>query len=268
MNFLDHLLWGILPYISIVLLIGGTIWRYKYDQFGWTTRSSQVYESKILRIASPLFHYGLVGVLGGHIIGLVIPWSWTDAVGISNEMYHLFAIIAGLPFGIAVIVGLAVMIFRRRTNATVFRATTTNDKIMYIFLMGAIVLGVASTVISAFQGHHGHNYRGDISPWFRSLFTFQPDVGLMSNVPMEFKAHIIVAFLLFALWPFTRLVHAFTAPFHYLFRPYIVYRSRGNEGRGARAPRRGWEPMATAAKLSDKSAEEQRRGLHLHRMKK
>ncbi|GAA3487861.1 hypothetical protein GCM10018987_19420 [Streptomyces cremeus] len=32
---------------------------------------------------------------------------------------------------------------------------------------------------------------------------------------------------LFALWPFSRLVHAFTAPVGYLVRPYIVYRSRG-----------------------------------------
>lgn len=258
MNLLDLFLWGILPYISIVILIGGTLWRYKYDQFGWTTRSSQVYESKLLRIASPLFHYGLVGVLAGHIVGLMIPASWTAALGMTNEGYHLMALIVGLPFGFAVTAGLAIMMWRRRTNATVFRATTVNDKIMYIFLMGAIVVGVAATVISAFQGHHGHDYRADISPWFRSLFIFQPKIELMHNVPFEFKAHIVIAFLLFALWPFTRLVHAFTAPLHYLFRPYIVYRGRGSEGRGARAPRRGWEPLATAAKLSDKSAREQR----------
>lgn len=258
MNLLDFFLWGILPYMSILILVGGTLWRYKYDQFGWTTRSSQVYESKLLRIASPLFHYGLVGVLAGHIVGLMIPASWTSALGLSNDGYHLMALVAGLPFGFAVAIGLALMIFRRRTNATVFRATSVNDKVMYIFLMGVIVVGVAATVISAFQGHHGHDYRADISPWFRSLFIFQPDVALMHDVPLEFKAHIVLAFLLFALWPFTRLVHAFTAPLHYLFRPYIVYRSRGKEGRGARAPRRGWEPLATAAKLSDKSAREQR----------
>ncbi|QRZ62064.1 respiratory nitrate reductase subunit gamma [Rothia sp. ZJ932] len=259
MNLLDLFLWGILPYMSIVILIGGTLWRYKYDQFGWTTRSSQVYESKMLRIASPLFHYGLVGVLAGHIAGLLIPASWTAALGISDDVYHMMALVLGLPFGIAVTVGLVMMVYRRRTTATVFRATTVNDKIMYIFLMGAIVLGIGVTILSAFQGHHGHNYRGDISPWFRSVLIFQPDIELMHNVPFTFKAHIIVAFLLFALWPFTRLVHAFTAPLHYLFRPYIVYRGRGSEGRGARSPRRGWEPLATAAKLSDKSAREQRK---------
>lgn len=245
MNLLDTFLWGVLPYMVVVILIGGTIWRYKYDQFGWTTRSSQFYESKILKIASPLFHYGLVGVLAGHIVGLLIPASWTAALGISNDMYHMGALIMGIPFGLAVLFGLMVMVFRRRTNKSVFAATTVNDKIMYVALMAVIVLGIAVTIISAMQGHHGHNYRAYISPWFRSLFIFQPDVELMSNIPLSFKAHILLAFALFALWPFTRLVHAFTAPFHYLFRPYIVYRSRSGEKVGGR---RGWDPIGTSDK--------------------
>lgn len=247
MNLLDIFLWGVLPYMVVVILIGGTIWRYRYDQFGWTTRSSQFYESKILKIASPLFHYGLVGVLAGHIAGLLIPASWTAALGISDDMYHMAALIMGIPFGLAVLFGLMVMVFRRRTNKSVFAATTANDKIMYIALMAVIVFGIAVTIISAMQGHHGHNYRHDISPWFRSLFIFQPQTALMHDVPLSFKLHILLAFALFALWPFTRLVHAFSAPFHYLFRPYIVYRSRGNERVGGR---RGWDPVGTSDKTT------------------
>ncbi|MDO4252445.1 MAG: respiratory nitrate reductase subunit gamma [Rothia sp. (in: high G+C Gram-positive bacteria)] len=243
MSVLDIFLWGVLPYVVVVILLGGTIWRYRYDQFGWTTRSSQLYESRILKVASPVFHYGLVGVLLGHIGGLLVPASWTAFFGITDQTYHTLALVMGIPFGLAVLVGLCIMVFRRRTNKSVFAATTWNDKIMYIFLMAVIVAGIAATVISAFQGHHGHNYRADISPWFRSLFIFQPDVELMHNVPLEFKLHILFAFALFALWPFTRLVHAFTAPFHYLFRPYIVYRSRGGEVPGKR---RGWDPVGTA----------------------
>lgn len=248
MNILDTFLWGVLPYMVIVILIGGTIWRYKYDQFGWTTRSSQFYESKILKIASPLFHYGLVGVLGGHIVGLMIPASWTAALGITDEMYHAGALIMGIPFGLAVLFGLMVMIFRRRTNKSVFAATTISDKIMYVSLMAVIVFGIGVTIFSAMQGHHGHNYRADISPWFRSLFLFQPEVGLMRDIPFTFKMHILLAFALFALWPFTRLVHAFTAPIHYLFRPYIVYRSRGGEKVGRR---RGWDPVGTSDNSSN-----------------
>ncbi|GGH60629.1 respiratory nitrate reductase subunit gamma [Rothia aerolata] len=248
MSILDIFLWGVLPYVVVVILVGGTIWRYKYDQFGWTTRSSQFYESKLLKFASPLFHYGMLGVFGGHVVGLMIPQSWTEAVGITEDMYHIGgALIMGIPFGLVTLLGLIVMVFRRRTNKSVFAATTVNDKIMYVLLMATIAFGMAVTVISAFQGPHGHNYRADISPWFRSLFIFQPEVSLMHDVPLEFKIHIISAFVLFILWPFTRLVHAFTAPFHYLFRPYIVYRSRGGEKPGGR---RGWDPVGTSDRES------------------
>ena len=75
------LLWGILPYVMVAVLVGGLIWRYRYDQFGWTTRSSQLYESRLLRIGSPLFHFGILVVIVGHVAGLVIPKAWTDAFG-------------------------------------------------------------------------------------------------------------------------------------------------------------------------------------------
>src|SRR5690625_6639251 len=73
-------LWGVLPYLVLLVLVSGLTWRYKYDQFGWTTRSSQLYESKLLKIASPLFHYALLGVFVGHIIGLMIPKDFTDRI--------------------------------------------------------------------------------------------------------------------------------------------------------------------------------------------
>ena len=91
MNGVDVALWGVLPYIAIVLLVGGTIWRYRYDRFGWTTRSSQLYESRLLRIGSPLFHFGLIFVVVGHIGGLVVPESWTEAAGVSESLYHFNA---------------------------------------------------------------------------------------------------------------------------------------------------------------------------------
>ena len=89
---MDIVLWGVLPYLVIVTLVGGTVWRYRYDKFGWTTRSSQLYESRLLRIGSPLFHFGILLVLVGHIGGLVIPESWTEAVGVSEGLYHFNAL--------------------------------------------------------------------------------------------------------------------------------------------------------------------------------
>ena len=245
MNVLDLLLWGVLPYVTLVILIGGIVWRYRYDQFGWTTRSSQLYESRILRIASPVFHIGILVVLVGHIVGLLIPKTWTQAMGVSQQMYHVMALGLGSVAGVATLGGLVLMIYRRRRTGPVFMATTKNDKVMYLVLVSAIVLGLATTLISVTEGEAGGDYRETVSPWFRSLFVLQPDIGAMAAAPLSFHLHVLVGLLLFMLWPFTRLVHAFTAPVHYLFRPYIVYRSRGAGRRSSTSPRRGWSPVGT-----------------------
>jgi nitrate reductase gamma subunit len=98
---------------------------------------------------------------------------------------------------------------------------------------------LATTVLGAAGGEE-HNYRLTVSPWFRSLFVLQPDIAAMSQSGLAFQLHTLIGMALFAIWPFTRLVHAFTAPVHYLFRPYIVYRTRRG-GAAARPDRRGWE---------------------------
>ncbi|MSY88310.1 MAG: respiratory nitrate reductase subunit gamma, partial [Actinobacteria bacterium] len=76
------LLWTVLPYIAIAAFVLGLVWRFKYDKFNWTTRSSQIYEGKLLRIAGPLFHLGLFAVIGGHIVGLLVPQTFTDKLGL------------------------------------------------------------------------------------------------------------------------------------------------------------------------------------------
>ncbi|KAA0918170.1 respiratory nitrate reductase subunit gamma [Dietzia sp. ANT_WB102] len=234
----DVLLWVVLPYVALAIFIVGHWWRYRYDKFGWTTRSSQLYESRLLRWGSPLFHFGILFVVGGHIIGLVIPKSWTEAVGITNEMYHWLAVSIGAVAGVCTVVGLAILIYRRRTVGPVFSATTNNDKVMYVFLTATIFLGMANTVVGNILSHY--DYRDELAVWFRGIFWFQPDPALMMNAPWTFKAHAIVAFLLFAIWPFTRLVHVFSAPVGYLWRPYVVYRSRPSTQFGNRRYRRGW----------------------------
>src|SRR5215218_89572 len=169
-------LWGVLPYLCIASLVGGTVWRWRYDQFGWTTRSSQLYESRLLRIGSPLFHFGILVVLVGHVIGLVVPKSWTDAAGLSQEAYHVQALLLGGVAGVATLAGIAILVYRRRTTGPVFMATTRNDKAMYVVLVAAIVAGLATTVLAVFGGHEEVTYRDTVSPWFRSLFYFSPKI--------------------------------------------------------------------------------------------
>src|SRR5690606_13518198 len=180
MNAIDLLLWGIGPYVTIALLVGGTIWRYRYDKFGWTTRSSQLYEHRLLRIGSPLFHFGILVVLIGHLIGLVIPARWTEAVGMSEDAYHVQALILGGIAGFATLVGIVILVYRRRTTGPVLMSTTRNDKGMYVVLAAAIVTGLATTLLGAGIVGEGHTYRETVSPWFRSIFVLQPDVEAMS----------------------------------------------------------------------------------------
>jgi nitrate reductase gamma subunit len=245
-------LWVIFPYICLAIFVVGHWWRYRYDKFGWTTRSSQLYESRLLRWGSPLFHFGMLGVVGGHIIGLVLPKSWTDAWGISETAYHLVAVIGGMLAGVAALAGLVILIYRRRTVGPVFSATTPMDKTMYFFLGLVILLGMWNTIASSIfglggNGGHAFDYRESVSLWFRGVFSGNPHVEHMVDVPLGFQLHALSAFVLFALWPFTRLVHVFSAPVGYITRPYIVYRDKDErEGTavGTRAPKRGWERVS------------------------
>ncbi|WP_067186736.1 respiratory nitrate reductase subunit gamma [Microtetraspora niveoalba] len=242
MNTLAVLLWGAFPYVALASFVIGSIWRYKYDKFGWTTRSSELYERRLLRVASPLFHFGILVVLVGHVIGLLIPQTWTRAIGLSENAYHFLAVALGTVAGACTLIGIALLIYRRRTVGPVFLATTRNDKLMYVVLTLTIVLGLTATVDANIIGS-GYNYRTTISPWFRSIFAFQPETSLMAGAPLVYRIHALCALTLFTIWPYTRLVHVLTAPIGYLTRPYIVYRSRDLRGaRGTRPTRRGWEP--------------------------
>jgi nitrate reductase gamma subunit len=256
---MNVMLWVVYPYLAIAVMVGGLIWRYRYDKFGWTTRSSQLYETTLLRWGSPLFHFGILMVLVGHIGGLLIPKSWTEAVGITEHTYHLMAVFIGTVAGCCTLIGMALLIVRRRLTGPVFAATTRNDKAMYLVLAAVIVLGLWNTVRANITGA-GYDYRENISPWFRSLFYFSPDPDVMAAVPIGFQLHIVAAFALFAFWPFTRLVHAFSAPVGYLTRPYIVYRSRDTKA-PLRPSRPGWDgpPQAPSARAKSLDAKGGRR---------
>jgi nitrate reductase gamma subunit len=239
----EILLWVVLPYVTIAVFIVGAFWRYRYDKFGWTTRSSQIYGGKLMRIASPIFHIGILAVLVGHIVGLVIPQNWTEIVGMSEDMYHLMAVGIGMVAGAFTLFGVTMLIYRRRTNGPVFAATTKNDKIMYAFLLSAILLGLLTTIIGSGIVGDGYNYRETVSPWFRSIFLLNPQPELMAESLPSFQVHAVAGMMVFLIWPFTRLVHAFSAPVSYLFRPYVIYRDRGPHDLGNRTPRRGWEKI-------------------------
>lgn len=112
---------------------------------------------------------------------------------------------------------------------------------MYLMLAVVILTGLGNTG-SGVVGQY--NYREGVPVWFRSIFYFNPHPELMTDAPLSFQLHGLLAIALFAVWPFTRLVHAFTAPLGYFFRPYVFYRSR-DDHEGSRSRRRGWDKVDT-----------------------
>ena len=188
---MNEFLFVVVPYVCLTTFVVGHLWRYRYDKFGWTTRSSQLYENRLLRIGSPLFHFGIIGVFFGHVIGLGIPKSWTEAVGISEGMYHFVAVSIGALAGAATVVGMAILIYRRRTVGPVFSATTRMDKVMYLFLATVIFLGLFNTVAANIFGHY--DYREGVSVWFRGFFRFDLHPELMAEAPLGFQLHGLVA---------------------------------------------------------------------------
>ena len=135
----EILLWIILPYVAIATFVVGHWWRYRADQFGWTSGSTQMFEHKILGWAGPAFHYGALAAVGGHVIGLMIPKSFTEAVGMSESTYRWFSAIAGAVAGAVCVVGFVGLVYRRATNVRVRRTTSRTDLLVYLLLVVLIV---------------------------------------------------------------------------------------------------------------------------------
>jgi nitrate reductase gamma subunit len=219
------LLWVALPYAAIVIFVAGHIWRYRTDQYGWTTRSTQILESRRLKWGSILFHYGALAAIGGHVLGILVPASVTAAVGIHEHTYHLISAAAGTGAGIACAAGLVILVWRRLSVPRVRVTTTRMDMAVYVLLAIVIGLGLAETIGRNTLGG-GYDYRATVAVWFRSIVLLHPKPSAMTGAPFVYQLHAVAAWLILAIWPFTRLVHAWSIPLQYLGRPHILYRRR------------------------------------------
>ena len=218
-------LWVVLPYLAIGVFVVGHVWRWRHDQFGWTSRSTQLQERRLLKWGSPAFHYGTFAAIAGHVIGVLIPESWTRAVGLPEYAYRWFSAGAGTLAAVLVIGGVVILAGRRLLVPRVRATTSRVDYVALVLLLVIIVTGVVPTLFVNLLGP-GYDYRTSVAPWFRGLFVFHPDVTAIAAAPIVYKVHAASAWLIWALWPFSRLVHAWSAPLWYLWRPYVVYRSR------------------------------------------
>jgi nitrate reductase gamma subunit len=217
--------WVVLPYLALAIFVVGHIWRWRYDQYGWTSRSTQLQEQKMLKWGSPLFHYATFAAIGGHVLGILIPAAFTEFLGIPDHVYHMFAATAGTVAAVLVILGVVVLALRRLLVPRVRSTTSPVDWITLILLLIIIITGIVPTIMNMFGG--AYDYRSTVGVWFRSLFIGRPDAAVMVTAPFVYQLHAASAWVIWAVWPFTRLVHAWSYPLWFLWRPFIVYRSRG-----------------------------------------
>jgi nitrate reductase gamma subunit len=231
----ELLLYAVLPYAALAVFVVGHWWRYRRDQYGWGARSTQLLESRVLKYASVIFHLGVLAAIAGHILGILIPRSWTETVGISDDAYHVLAVLGGVSAGVAVCVGFALLVYRRVRFPRVRVTTTRADVITMGLLAVGIVTGMVATLTNLGDAVH---YRESVAPYFRQIFVLDPQPELMTGegVTFVFQLHVVSVWFLYAFWPFSRLVHAWSIPVDYLRRSPIPYRSRAGRLRGARKP--------------------------------
>lgn len=225
--------WGVFPYICLGSIIFGSMYRYAYHPMSWTSKSSQLLEKRWLRIGNMLFHWGLLFVAIGHILGLLVPIQFYHWIGVSNEFYHLNAEIFGGLSGLVTLVGMSILLLRRIFNDRVRANSSPSDYVADALLWVVLALGEAMTTV--WDGMNGaYEYRMTVGPWVRSLFSLQPDIHLMVHVPLLLQIHIVASFVLFGVAPFTRLIHMYSAPIFYITRAPLQYRSRVRYTRRAR----------------------------------
>ena len=231
MTFLTGFVWGLFPYFCLLIMIVGTIYRYQADQLRWTSKSSELLEKKLLILGSVSFHIGILFVFIGHVLGLLVPIEVYNTLGISSELYHGAAIVIGGASGVVALFGISILLYRRIAVECVRMDTDISDYVSDVLLWIVILLGVIFTLgYNLVNG--AYEYRDTVGPWIRSIVTLHPDVALMAGVPLVLQLHIVLAFLLFGISPFTRLIHIYSFPFAYLTRAPLLYRASYGFGNG------------------------------------
>lgn len=223
---MSQFLWGIFPYVSILVMIVGTLYRYKYNQMSWTSKSSEFLEKRLLIIGNMLFHWGILFVLVGHIMGLLVPMQWYALAGISTETYHALAVAVGGIAGIVALIGISILLYRRIFNLRIRIHSDFSDFLSDGLLFVIMIAGLSETLLYPLFHGSPYEYRATIGVWIRSVIMLHPDIALMTHAPLIYQLHTLAAFIIFGISPFTRLIHMYSVPLKYFARAPLQYRAR------------------------------------------
>ena len=204
-----------LPYLAMVLCVAGCIYRYRASGFKFSSLSSQFLDSDKLFFGSMLFHWSVLVVFVGHLLAFLFP-GWVLSLN-SNQTNLVIFEMLGFTFGLGALLGLVWLFIRRLGNERVQMVTNRMD----IFIELLIIIQVALGCWIAYAHRWGSVwFASDLSPYLWSLFKLNPQIAAVVDLPGAVLIHIVVAFVILALIPFSRLVHFLVAPFTYISRPY------------------------------------------------
>lgn len=224
---LHNFLYGVYPYIALSVFLLGSWLRFDREQYTWKSDSSQLLSKANMRLGSNLFHVGIIAIFFGHFVGLLTPHSWFQAMGVSDMAHQMVAIWAGSIFGIICLIGGAILWVRRMLNKRVSAASRGSDKFILTWLLITLLLGLSTIPVSI--GHANHDNPAvmiALAEWVQSIVYLRPDPSLLNGVDTIFKVHLFFGMTVFLVFPFTRMVHVWSAPFGYVGRPYQVVRSK------------------------------------------
>ncbi len=230
---MHNFLFGIFPYIALVVLVVGSIARYERDPFTFKTSSSQLLRRKQLMLGSILFHVGVLVIFVGHVVGLLTPIWVFDAFGISHGAKQVLAVVAGGIAGVMALVGGGMLFHRRWTDPRIRRTSSYGDIAVLALLLAQLVLGLATIFVSL--QHLDGGEMVTFMAWAQGIFTFDGDAAsYIADANLLFKLHLVLGMTILLLTPFTRLAHVISGvfvPLRYLFlRPgYQIVRSRRTE---------------------------------------
>lgn len=224
---LHNFLYGVYPYIALSVFLLGSWLRFDREQYTWKSDSSQLLSKAHLRLGSNLFHVGVLAIFGGHAVGLLTPHGVFRALGVSDMAHQMIAIWAGTIFGLAALAGGILLWLRRMFNARISAASRGSDKFILTWLLLTLTLGLSTIPVSLGHAHAGNpGVMIALAEWVQSIVYLHPDPALLSGVDTVFKVHLFFGMTVFLVFPFTRMVHVWSAPFGYLARPYQIVRSK------------------------------------------
>ena len=251
----NNALFGWYPYVALGVFLLGSLLRFDHSQYTWRTGSSQLLRRRQMMWGSNLMHVGILAIFGGHLVGLLTPVVVFDTLGISHSFKQVLAMVVGGVAGIACWIGIALLAHRRLFDARIRTTSGFADTAVLLLLWVQLTLGLATIFISAnhLDGHEMLKFM----TWAQGIVTLNPGVAaVVADVSPVFKLHLFLGMSIFLVFPFTRLVHVWSAPVWFLGRKgyQIVRTTRTVLGRpevAAAAPRAVFTPIRVPGPVAD-----------------